>query len=305
MEAKLSIVIPVYNRRNIVGRTLSSVKCQSLRPLEIIIVDNNSTDGSYGYLRQWKVSNESADFKITLLREHEKGAAAARNRGLGEVTTPWVMFFDSDDCMLPEHCARAMKAAEDNPDSRVIGWDTELCLPGGKIRTGRFASEDMMWNNIFHGSMATQRWMAETSLVREAGGWNPKVFMWNDIELGTRILAMKPVVTRISGAPTVRVFHTPGSITEARKGFADNIVQALSEISASLPEECRRWIPFKLVLGASYYGMGHPDSRRLVAEALETVPDSDKRLLKLLVLYLKHFKRGGADLVSVFLNRHI
>lgn len=54
MEYELTIVIPVYNRAGIVGRTLESVQRQTLRPLRVVLVDNNSTDATPEVLRAWK-----------------------------------------------------------------------------------------------------------------------------------------------------------------------------------------------------------------------------------------------------------
>ena len=84
----LTIVIPVYNRQDIVNRTLISVASQTARPLNVILVDNNSTDNTLATLSQWKSLVESDDFQITILTETQTGAAAARNCGLHNVTTP-------------------------------------------------------------------------------------------------------------------------------------------------------------------------------------------------------------------------
>lgn len=302
MKPRLSIVIPVYNRRNVVGRTLSSIKSQKLFPLELVIVDNNSTDGTYEYLDCIRKEASTDRLLIKLLRETKPGAAAARNRGLEEVTTPWVMFFDSDDVMTPDHCSRALEAARSNPGAEIIGWNTEICLADGTTRIGRFPSDNFLWNNVFHGGLATQRWMARTGLIRKIGGWNESVMMWDDIELGTRMLTATDRIVCIGGNPTVRVFHTPGSITYSNDGFADKMIHAANEIGRSLPSDYRRWIPFKLVLGAAFYGFANPDSAIVTAEAQAMVSPVDATLLKILLSYLKYMKRGGVALIAPFLN---
>lgn len=92
-QALISIIIPVFNRAGIVGRTLDSIAAQTLRPLNIILVDNNSSDNTLEVLTQWGKDNSTDDFKITILQEKKPGAAAARNCGLKIVKTPYVMFF--------------------------------------------------------------------------------------------------------------------------------------------------------------------------------------------------------------------
>ncbi len=303
MRTLLSIVIPVYNRRDIVGKTLMTVLNQRYRPLEIVLVDNNSTDGSYEYLQAWQGANDRSDFRVKLVREEKPGASAARNRGLAEVDTRWVMFFDSDDIMAPDHCLRAMKVAEMHPEAAIIGWDTRIFLADGGLVYGRFPSENYQWNNLFHGGFATQRWMALTAYVRHVGAWNEEVMMWNDIELGSRLLSKKIRIAKSEGMPTVSVMATKGSITEASGGFADKMVVALDAISRNLPEKQRRWIPFKYVLGASFYGFDHPDSVRVIEKARSIVAPGDEWLLRLLISYLKYIPRGGAALLSPFIRK--
>ena len=132
-KALISIIIPVYNRAEIVTATLDSVAKQSLRPLDVILIANNSTDNTLEVLNEWKQQVETEDFHVTILRESKPGATTARNRGLKEAETPYTMFFDSDDLMAPNHVQRAVDAFIANPDIDVVGWDVDVkTLSGGK-----------------------------------------------------------------------------------------------------------------------------------------------------------------------------
>ena len=88
VKPEITIIIPVHNRERIVGRTLESVRCQTFRPLAVVLVDNNSTDATPEVLRAWKEHAEGPGLEIILIDESRAGAAAARARGLREVTTP-------------------------------------------------------------------------------------------------------------------------------------------------------------------------------------------------------------------------
>lgn len=211
--APLTIVIPVYNRAQVLTRTLDSVLAQSFRPLRLIIVDNNSTDNSVRVAREWIEANRSAGFSAELLHEHSPGAAAARNRGLQAVTSEYTMFFDSDDLMLPGHVSRAMEAFTSAEKPDIAGWDVEYRRPDGSRAIKHFADMDLQWNNIMHGSMSTLRYAARTSLFRQAGGWNPLSRGWDDIELGARLLRLSPKIIKLHGAPSVAVFSSAQSIT--------------------------------------------------------------------------------------------
>lgn len=208
----LTVIIPVFNRESLVKRTLDSVAAQTLRPLRVVLVDNNSTDGTMETLRRWKEEVEAPDFQVTILQEPTPGAAAARNCGLEAANTPYTLFFDSDDRMATNHCQRALNGFVENPDADIVGWDVLYAFPNKSILKP-FADRDFHWNNLHFGSMATQRYAARTSLFREVGGWNPSCLGWDDTELGCRLLLAARKVVKLEGVPTVSVIPTVESIT--------------------------------------------------------------------------------------------
>lgn len=213
---EITIVIPVRNRAAIVERALCSVEAQTYRPLKVILVDNGSTDGTPAVLERWRQSTASApDFVVSVINEPAPGAAVARNAGLAAVDTEWTMFFDSDDIMLPDHVDRAMKCARKHPDAGIIGWDVKVQLPSGREKGCPFFSSDMLYGNIIHGGMATLRYMARTEIFRRAGGWNEAIEVWDDIELGTRLLLLDPVprIYKVNGSPRVLTYFTVDSLT--------------------------------------------------------------------------------------------
>lgn len=209
----LTIVVPVYNRSALVGRTLDSIAAQSPeQPFDLVVVDNASTDSSADVVRRWAASHP--EINTTLLSEQSPGACAARNRGLTAVKTPWVMFFDSDDLMLPGHIQAIHRAITDHPEARVIGWPVLLRALDGTESVKPFYARDALYHNIMHGSMGTQRWAARTELVQAAGAWDNTVMGWNDIELGTRMLLLHPVIVALKPVrPTVVEIATAESIT--------------------------------------------------------------------------------------------
>lgn len=86
-----SVVIPVYNRANLIDRTLSSVIKEDL---EIIVVDDGSTDGTAECLAKY-------GDRITVLHQENQGAGAARNLGISKATGDYILFLDSDDLWFP------------------------------------------------------------------------------------------------------------------------------------------------------------------------------------------------------------
>ena len=96
MTPKISVIIPLYNKEKIVERSVNSVLNQSFNDFELIIVDDGSTDKSF------EIVNKIKDDRIKLIKQKNAGPSAARNRGVKESKTDWVLFLDSDDELLKD-----------------------------------------------------------------------------------------------------------------------------------------------------------------------------------------------------------
>lgn len=103
MSMKISVIIPVYNAQKYIKECLESVLNQTYSDLEIIIIDDGSTDNSYVICKEF----EKKDSRIKVLQQVNQGAAAARNLGLKHVTGQYVGFVDSDD-VLSVHMYRTL-----------------------------------------------------------------------------------------------------------------------------------------------------------------------------------------------------
>lgn len=93
--AEVSVIIPVYNTAPYLAEAVGSIMGQSLRDIEIIIVDDGSTDGSSQILSDMA----AADDRIKLYRQENRGQSAARNEALAHATGRYVYFMDSDDVL--------------------------------------------------------------------------------------------------------------------------------------------------------------------------------------------------------------
>lgn len=307
-KAKLTIVIPVKNRAGIVDATLDSVHKQRLRPLDVVLVDNGSTDDTLSVLQAWKEHCEGPGLKITVVSELRPGAAAARNRGLQEVTTPYTMFFDSDDLMTPAHARRAVEALDMGYD--IVGWDVTMTRLNKKNGLHRFYITRPMWHNILHGSLATQRYAARTELFRRAGGWNPDDLGWDDIELGTRLLLLKPRMYKVPGEISVNVICRVNSMTgEAFSPSAERWEASLDRIEKSLGDA---GMPVDIVdlrrahLAGLYAAEGNPEEAiRLMRKVKERYHGLKRGLLDFAFRYTSLGGRGLGYLMSPFFKTDI
>lgn len=307
-EVQITIIIPVYNRAEVVKATLNSVAKQSYRPIDVILVDNNSSDNTLEVLNEWKQAVESDDFRVKVLSESNPGATAARNRGLKEVTTPYTMFFDSDDVMTPHHVKRAVDTFNENPHLDIVGWNTNVKTLSGNKSQYRFCDKDIFYNHIFHATMATQRFAARTQLFREVGEWNETLPAWNDYELGVRLLIANPKIKKLTGEATVTVILQEKSITGT--GFSSRPQEwekALEAIDLILDNSEYRYMKKyidvrRVILAGHYHREGAIDeAQRLLTEVLSRCGWYRKLIMKLFYFIISRGGRGIALLARPLL----
>lgn len=114
---EISVIIPTYNRCDLLKRAINSVIKQTITPKEIIIVDNGSTDQTYQMV-------SSLFPEISYFIEKKRGVSAARNKGILESKSKWIAFLDSDDTWKPTKLEKQMEYSVFNQDKyRIIHTD--------------------------------------------------------------------------------------------------------------------------------------------------------------------------------------
>ena len=98
-----TVFTPTFNRVHTLPRVYESLKAQTYRSFEWIIVDDGSTDNTYEVVKKWK---QEADFPISYFRQHNRGKHVAFNRGVQEAYGEFFLTLDSDDACVPEALER-------------------------------------------------------------------------------------------------------------------------------------------------------------------------------------------------------
>ena len=176
----LSIIIPVYNAEKYIERCLSSVLNQTYRNLQIIVVDDGSTDRS-----RMICDSFAKDNRVIVIHQENKGVSAARNRALRMAEGEYIGFVDADDYVLKDMAYQAVKTLmENNCDIFIFRWQEETkkeILEGGKnIQAGKRNKEQLlhdlvedktflgfMWNKIFRRSILTGLYFDEDCIGLE------------------------------------------------------------------------------------------------------------------------------------------
>lgn len=119
MSPKVSVIVPVYNASEYLGECLDSILLQTLSDIEVICIDDGSTDDSLGILQSYAMFDE----RLKIISQKNMGAGAARNNGLKQATGEYIICLDSDDFFELDMLEKMVqKAEEDNSDVVVCGY---------------------------------------------------------------------------------------------------------------------------------------------------------------------------------------
>ncbi len=117
---KISVIIPVYNKHKYIETSLRSVLEQSFCDLEVIAVNDGSTDESLAILNQMA----EADQRVRVIDIPNGGVSNARNVGLACAKGQWIQFLDADDLLEPEYFSKVMDFLKENPVDILFSWFT-------------------------------------------------------------------------------------------------------------------------------------------------------------------------------------
>lgn len=109
---KVSVVIPVYNTAPYLHQCLDSVLNQTLREIELICVDDGSTDGSAAILKEYASKSPVSRTSINILTQENAGQSVARNVGTAHARGEYIYYLDSDDALHPHALERLYQVAE-------------------------------------------------------------------------------------------------------------------------------------------------------------------------------------------------
>jgi len=185
--SKVSVVIPVYNRAAVIERALESVLAQTYRDMEIIVVDDGSTDNTVGVVRS------ICDDRIRCIPcKANRGSGAARNEGLNAATGKYVAFLDSDDEWLPEKIEKQVALMESLSEDWGICQAGAYCIKDG-VRTSTYRPKSVENGNAFRlyalGKLRcpTPNVMLRKSVLDEVGSFNEFLRRGQDTELFLRV----------------------------------------------------------------------------------------------------------------------
>lgn len=127
-HARISVIIPAFNRGHTLPRALDSVRAQTRAADEILIVDDGSTDNTAEVLTAFP--------RVHCIRQENRGVSAARNTGIRAATGDWLAFLDSDDEWRPRKLELQVHALSSSPESRIVHCDEIWVRNGRRVNPG-------------------------------------------------------------------------------------------------------------------------------------------------------------------------
>jgi hypothetical protein len=210
-DGTFSVVIPSYNRADLVPQTIDSVLAQTDRDFEVIVVDDGSTDGTGEVLRRY-------GDRIRYVQQNNGGLAAARNRGIREANGVFVAFLDSDDLYEAEFIRRVRETFREFPDAgAVFVAEREFVTTGGPLgpvmtkRTpGRyFTPAGMVGRDTGVGSGRPP--VIRRSVLAAHAGFNESLRCAVDSEMWIRLSFDVPMV--VLSEPLIRRRYHAGNLS--------------------------------------------------------------------------------------------
>ncbi len=212
----VSVCMPCYNAERYVGAAVRSILEQTWRHLELIVVNDGSTDGSQQELEKYR-----ADARLKIITQDNRGQCAAANRAWAEARGAYIKFFDADDVLSPGFIEKQMERLAGRQDAVATAeW-------------GRFMREDLttfklnpqsVWRDMRATDWLVEAWVEARPMMQcalyliprpvleAAGGWAEDLSLINDFEFFSRVLCHAE-----------EVVFTPGAVLYYRSGLEGSL----------------------------------------------------------------------------------
>ena len=222
----ISIIIPTFERKHLIGRALDSVLKQTQPAREVIVIDDGSSDGTAGWIKKAYPS-------IILIEQKNKGVSAARNTGIRNAKSKWVALLDSDDEWLPEKLETQAELLQKN-EGKLFCHTNEIWIRNG-VRVNPMKKHQKFGGMIFNECLDICRISPSSSLfcralLDDVGWFDETLPICEDYDLWLRVTAKYPVLFVDEpliikyGGHSDQLSRRPGGIEQYRIKALENIL---------------------------------------------------------------------------------
>lgn len=228
----VSVVMPAYNAAGFVRRAVDSVLAQTWADLELLVVDDGSTDGTQGVLASY-------GDKLHLLAQPNAGPAAARNHGLQRTRGEYVAFLDADDHWHPRKLERQLQLMQSRPELGFCSTATKVVSESGAAvgdwpcGIGNDRLPDVLFVRSAAISGSTSGVLARRTLLLEAGGFDESLRGFEDPDLWIRLSARAGYAC--IPEPLTVVVRTAGSVSSHLENMRSSTLASFRKNRSLLP----------------------------------------------------------------------
>jgi glycosyltransferase involved in cell wall biosynthesis len=277
-----SVVIPVFNGAPFVEKAVASVRAQTVKNVEILVVDDGSTDGTQAVLAELKDR-----FGIEWFQQDHGGPARSRNRGIAAARGEFVALLDCDDVWLPDKLEAQLKVMA-RDDVGVVHTDYEVVAEDGTVleRVRARHSEEPLVKAFVGGHTALpSTLLIRRELLTKVGALNPELYGSEDSDLTIRLYAAsrfdcvnRPLVRKLQRGHGYRDMAFDESthkekVLASRKRFLAGLEQMVPLTGAQRSALDREWANYYLARGRVADRAGQAaDARRFYGLAIKREP---------------------------------
>lgn len=206
-KGMVSTIIPVFNRPQMVVEAINSVLQQDYRPIEIIVVDDGSTDNTFAVLN----SLAEAQDELKVYQQANLGPGVARELGIQNARGEFIQYLDSDDMLLPQKFSYQVSSLRQNPDCGVAYGKTEVQIVAAPRSAVAWKRTGEKIAFMFPSFLRERWWGTSTPLYRHAllkqiGPWCPMVNE-EDWEYDCRVAALGTKLTYVDKFVSIQRRH--------------------------------------------------------------------------------------------------
>ena len=217
----VSVIIPAHNASEYIGRAIESVLAQTLKPDEIIVVDDGSADNTAEVTKKYE--------SIRYIHQENAGASVARNIGIEAATSEWIAFLDADDEWMPEKLELQTELLRRNTN---LVWTTSnfiRCLcdedrrapdidlkQGQKELHGKEYFDDYFKTTLPRGYGCTITKLIKKSVLKDVGGVRVDQHVGEDTDLWFRIACRWPSIGYINQPLAIYHMNVTESLTQKK-----------------------------------------------------------------------------------------
>ena len=236
----VSVIIPAYQASRHINATLDSARRQTLEDIEIIVVDDGSTDDTPEIVSRVG----SIDKRVRLVTQANRGVAAARNRGIEAARAQYVAPLDADDLWRPDKLELQVAAIEQGVAGYVLAYCWYVAIDTDGRMVGRFdfrpaAAGDAFAEFVMQNLVGASGPLLKRSVVETVGGYDPTLRMRGgqgseDWKLFAQMAATGPVTVVPRFLMGYR--RVPGSMSRDHRAGLGSHLTAVADIQAAHPE---------------------------------------------------------------------